>query len=459
MSRFLDQLYARSPVVVQNAMATGYGVQQWLLRHRGDYSQLVEQLDRQQWLAPADLQAMQDAAVRTTVRFAAEEVPYYRELFQREGIRPEHIRTAADLRILPFTDKATVQAEGDRMRPDRRKVRAVAQTTGGTTGSPVPYWVTPRAIQFNYATYEARFRRWAGVKLGERMVTINGKPIVPMAQDGPPYWRRNLAFNQLYVSAYHLSDANLPSIVERMRRFDPQVIVAYVSAVHRIARFILDAGLVGHVRPRAVLVSSETLFDWQRADIERAFSCKVFNGYSLGEPVCFISECPAGSMHVSPEYGVAELIENAGKHEIVATGLINEAMPLLRYRTGDEALPGTAPCTCGRGLPTFGSIAGRVDEMVVTPEGAHVGPAALSLAFQSVPNLRESQIVQNSTESIDLSLCVSPSYTPADEQFLVGELRKRLGNGLRIDISYVPAVRKTVSGKQRLVVSNLRARA
>ncbi len=459
MASLLDRIYARSPVFVQNVMATGYGLQQRVRRYRGDYQRFLAQLERQQWLDRAALQELQDAGVRRTVAFAAAEVPYYRELFKREGIRTEHIRTAADLRILPFLTKAIVQEQGERLRPERRTVAAISQSTGGTTGRPVPYWVSPSAVQFNYATYEARFRRWAEVAFGDAMVSINGKPIVPMSQEGPPYWRRNLAFNQLYVSAYHLSDANLPAIVDRLVEFAPKVIVAYVSAVHRIARFVIEQGRSGEIRPRAVLVSSETLFDWQRAEIERAFATKVFNGYSLGEPVCFVSECPSGGMHESPEYGVIELVESEDGHEIVATGLINDAMPMLRYRTGDQATPGDgAPCPCGRQLPRIGAIAGRVDEMVVTPEGTSVGPASLSLAFQSVPNLRESQILQSSPEAITLKLCVTPAYGSSDETFLIAELRRRLGLRLRMDLEYVDAVPKTVSGKQRLVVSKLERR-
>jgi phenylacetate-CoA ligase len=458
VSSLLDRIYAKSPVFVQNVMATGYGMKQRMLRHRGEYQTFYEQLERQQWLSRDELQRIQDAAVRRTIEYAAREVPYYRELWAQHGIRPEHVQTAADLKILPFTDKAVMQAHGERLRPERA-VPAIPQTTGGTTGRPVPYWVTPSAIQFNYATYEARFRRWAGVAFGDRMVSINGKPIVPMTQAGPPYWRHNLAFNQLYVSAYHLSDTTLPFIVERMAAFKPRVIVAYVSAVHRIARFMLEHGHVAAIRPHAILVSSETLFDWQRADLENAFGCKVFNGYSLGEPVCFVSECERGGMHVSPEFGVVELVEEAGGQEIVATGLINDAMPLIRYKTGDYASFDDRACACGRALPTLGPITGRVDEMVLTPEGTSVGPASLSLAFQSVPNLLESQIVQDSAQAIALKCVVTPAFTPANEAFMLQELRKRLGLTLRIDVEYVPSIGKTVSGKQRLVVSSLKRRA
>jgi phenylacetate-CoA ligase len=452
----LERVYERSPVLVQNVMATAYGVRQRLLRHRGEYSEFVKRLDEQQWLPPERLQELQDALVRRTVKYAAQEIPYYRELFREQRLDARDIRSAADLGMLPFTDKSIVQKHGSRMRPDRLAVKALRQTTGGTTGRPVPYWVTPTAVQFNYATYEARFRAWAGVNFGDRMVSINGKPIVPMTQQGPPYWRHNIAFNQLYVSAYHLGDDTLGPIVQRMARFAPRVIVAYVSAVHRIARYMLEHSLEGIVRPHAILVSSETLSDAQRDDIERAFTSRVFNGYSLGEPVCFVSECSHGSMHISPEYGVIELVEQDGKYEVVATGLVNDAMPLLRYRTGDEATPSTIACSCGRGLPTIGPILGRVDEFVITPEGSAVGPASLSLAFQSIANLRESQIHQMSSDRIRLLLNVTSQYGAADEACLIAELRKRLGLRLRIDVEYVTAIPKTVSGKQRLVVSGLR---
>lgn len=456
MASLLDRIYAHSPVFVQNAMATGYGWKERRLRHHGAYPKFLRELEAQQWWPADKLAELQNAKLRRTIAFAAAEVPYYRDLFKAEGIRPEHIRTTADLKILPYLDKATVQREGARLRPDRLDVPAVAQTTGGTTGKPVPYWCSPEAIQFSYATYEARFRRWAGVKFGDRMVSINGKPIVPMTQDGPPYWRHNLAFNQLYVSAYHLSDANLPAILERIAKFDPKVIVAYVSTVHRLARFANEVGM--RIPIGAVMTSSETLHDWQRADIERAFACKVHNGYSLGEPVCFVTECERGGMHVSPEYGVVEFVESGGEHEIVATGLINDAMPMIRYRTGDIAAPEGTACACGRQLPTVGAILGRIDDTVATPEGASVGPAALSLAFQAVPNLRESQIEQHDVAAIALRLAVTPAWTPANEQFLLAELRKRLGLTLRIAIEYVDAVPRTVSGKQKLIVSSLRGR-
>lgn len=339
----------------------------------------------------------------------------------------------------------------------RLRERSVPQSTGGTTGTPLRYFVTPSAMQYTYATYEVRFRRWAGVAMGDRMASINGRKIVPIAQAKPPFWRHNLAFNQIYLSAYHLSEEHVPAYVERLERFDPEVIVGYVSSVHLLAEHILRQGLTGVVRPRAVLVSSETLFPQMRADIEAAFGCPVFDGYGLGELVAFITQCPHGGMHISPEYGVVEAVPVDGEDHLVATGLFNRAMPLLRYDTGDVVRLGDPGrrCTCGRGLPLVDELVGRADDYVSTPDGRRVGPAPLSLAFQSIRGIREAQIIQDEIESAVVLLVVTDEFDDEDRASLSAELRARLGEAITLDIQLTDQIPRTVWGKRRLVDSRV----
>ncbi len=247
--------------------------------------------------------------------------------------------------------------------------------------------------------------RVGGVRFGDRMASFHGQPIVPAVNQEPPFWRRNPAFNQLYCSVYHLNHATLPAYIDELAKFDPEVVVGYTSAVHRVATHLIETGQIGRLRPRSVLVSSEALRPAARADMELAFGCTGSNSYSLGELVAYVSQCPEGDLHVTTEYGVIELLDldGHGATEIVATGLINKGMPLLRYRTGDLATaaePGTAQC--GRGLPTLADLVGRIDDVVHTPEGAVVGPAPMSLAFQRVPNLRRAQVRQDSPDALEV---------------------------------------------------------
>lgn len=452
----LRTAYERAPVPVQNAMATGYGLRERRRRHGGEYRRLVDDMAARQWWDEERLLADQVERLRGLLTFCAARVPHYRDLFASLGFDPRQVRSVDDLAALPLLEKEQVRAEPDRFRPDPPGPATVAQTTGGTTGTPLRYWATLDAVRANYATYEARSREWAGVRWGDRMASLHGQPVVPAGQEGGPYWRQNLAFRQLYLSVYHLDDTTVGAYVRELERFRPDVVVGYTSAVHRLARHLVDEGDLGRIRPRAVMVSSECLLPSARADVERAFGCRVHDAYSLGELVAWVSECPHGELHVSTEYGVVELLEADGGAEIVATGLINRGMPLVRYRTGDVATaaePG--PSTCGRGLPRLGSIEGRRDDVVRTPEGVAVGPAPMSLAFQRVPHLRRAQVVQESLERLRVRLEVAPGWGPDDQAFLDGELRLRLGPSLHLDYEVVDVLPRTSGGKERLVVSRL----
>ncbi|MGB3409613.1 MAG: hypothetical protein WBA45_00340 [Microthrixaceae bacterium] len=453
----LTDLYQRSPLAVQEAFATGYGLRELTRRHGPGFRRKVGEFDARQWWSRSELERDQASRLRSMVVWSVARVPYYRDLFSELGIDPMDIQAPADLTALPLLDKETVRANPERFLPVPPNGRTVAQTTGGTTGTPLRYWASVEAVRTNYATYESRTRAWAGVKFGQRMASFHGQPIVPDSQVGGPYWRHNPAFNQQYFSVYHLNDSTVPEYLEQLRKFDPKVIAGYTSAVHRVALGIIEADAVGTIRPSAILVSSEMLTPAARADIELAFGCRVTNSYSLGELVAYVSECEAGELHVSTEYGVVELLDTEAGSEIVATGLINRAMPLLRYRTGDMAVAfgDDEHSTCGRNLPCLKEIVGRVDDVVRTPEGAVVGPAPMSLAFQRVPNLRRAQAHQSSPDQVRILLEPAEGFSKEDEDFLRHELRRRLGPTIAIDLERVDSIGRTSGGKERLVISTI----
>ncbi len=267
----LSDIYARLPVPAQNLFATGYGLRQLPIRHSGAYRRHVQELDARQWWDVERLLDDQASRLRSTVTWCAARIPYYRDLFAELGVDPRDIRGPADLIALPVLEKETVRADPERFLPDGDRPRLIAQTTGGTTGTPLRYWATPDAVRFNYAVYESRGRKWAGVRFGDRMASLHGQPIVPASEQSGPFWRRNLAFNQLYLSVYHLNEQTLPSYVAELERFAPVLLTGYTSAVHRLATHLLRTGDVGRVAPRAIIVSSETLLPEARRDMEAAF--------------------------------------------------------------------------------------------------------------------------------------------------------------------------------------------
>ena len=262
---------------------------------------------------------------------------------------------------------------------------------------------------------------------------------------------------RLLCSSYHLTLDNLGRYIDAIREFAPDFIHGYPSSVYLLAKQILDHGTAAP-RPRAVFTASETLLDFQRMAIEEAFGTKAFNWYGTTEFTNNIIECAQGSLHQRTDYGVLELL---GNETMIATGLNNRAMPLIRYKVGDDAThrDGTCPCACA--FPLIERIEGRVEDYVRTPDGRVVG--RLDHIFKDVQHVREAQIVQTKLDELVLRIVRSDGFGPKDESIMIKEARMRLGDSIQIRFEFTDGIERTAAGKFRFIVSQLpstqRARA
>jgi phenylacetate-CoA ligase len=130
------------------------------------------------------------------------------------------------------------------------------------------------------------------------------------------------------------------------------------------------------------------------------------------------------------------------------------AMPMLRYRLGDQLTVTASGCPCGREFPVVTQILGRLDDTLVTPDGRPLG--RLDPVFKPLSGIRETQIVQDAPDHLLLNLAVDASFSEADRNSLLYELRKRTGDAMRIDLALVPEIPKERNGKFRSVISTVR---
>src|SRR5262249_7079278 len=145
-------------------------------------------------------------------------------------------------------------------------------------------------------------------------------------------------------------ERTLPIYTAKLQAWRPVVIHGPPSALHELAVGLHNLGDTV-IRPRVVVTEGETLTWEQRAAIEMQFRCKGCYYYSNAEMVGHVAECGHGSLPLRPDHSVVELLNERGEPaepgepaEMVGTGYGNISLPLIRYRTGDEAVIAERPC-------------------------------------------------------------------------------------------------------------------
>jgi phenylacetate-CoA ligase len=321
------------------------------------------------------------------------------------------------------------------------------------------FWDRRVSVANNACDWRARL--WAGFTFGTPYASLLGRTIAPIWRTRPSFWRWNAPWKQLLLSSFHMHERNLPAYLDAMKARGCQFLEAYPSTAYVLARYVVDAGMTFPLR--AVVCSSETLLPIQRATIEQAFACPVFDVFSQAERVLFAMECEKhDGLHVQVEFGALEIVGDDGEPvpeghfgRIIATGLQNYGMPLIRYEVGDVSALITAPCGCGRPLPRMASVTTKAEDIVVTPEGRFISSSTLTHPFKPMVRIETSQIVQEVPGRVVVKIVRRPGYTDADTRTLVSGLAERLGPSVAIDIEFVEDIPRGPSGKFRWVISKV----
>jgi len=451
--------YARSPVSLQSSAVTLFGVAARAARNGRSFRRALAELLATEEYSEGEFAELQNSRLRDLIAHCYDHVPYYRRVMGEHGIKPSDIVTTADLPKLPLLSKDDVKRVAPELVSDgARASRTYIGRTSGTTGTPMEYVRDARSVILEQAFI---WRHWlgAGLPLWGRRATLRGDAVVPGAQTRPPYWRHNAAEHQLVMSSFHLSRDSVPEYVGALRSFKPLALQAYPSSVYFLARTMLELGLTLEVP--LVFTASEPVYPKQRATIEEALGARVFDFYGQAERVVFAMECHEHrGMHVAPEYGILELVEPEGPHpegtrEIVGTGLLNRAMPLIRYRTGDLTPALGTACPCGRAMPLITTIDTRAGDMIITPDGRFLTFAGLTHAFMGLKNMVKSQVILDAVDHVRLLIVQAPGYEEADGLAAAASLAEYFGKGIRIDIELVDDIAREASGKYRWIVSEL----
>lgn len=425
---------------------------------RHDSVERRKQLERSQWLSRDKIEAIQLDKLRVFLEAIRRNVPYYRDLLKVSDVST--IASVGDLRHLPFLTKPIIRANVDKLKSGGAQ-RLIRYNTGGSSGEPLVFYMGLDRVSQDVAA-KWRATRWWNVDIGDRELVIWGSPIELGAQDKIRQFRDWLLRTKL-LSAFAMSEKVLDAFVKDIQSFRPAMLFGYPSALDLIAKHAERRGInLSNLGIKVAFVTAERLYDTQRETIGRVFGARVANGYG-GRDAGFIAhECPSGHMHITAEEIIVEIIGDDGlpapvgqPGEIVITNTATADFPFLRYRTGDVGVLDDATCDCGRGLPVLKEIQGRTTDFLIAMDGSHVHGLAIIYVLRSLPQVQRFRITQEEVDCIRIAVVADPAIDKFQEAHIVGEVRKRMGDRMRVVVEPREFLESEQSGKFRYVVNKV----
>lgn len=458
----LLKMYNRAPVPVQNFMVRAYG---WVLHRRRygpEHDRMLTYLmtslkeDREQ------IKEVELKVLKETLEYAYKSVPYYRDLWKTIGFNPADVNSFSDFRQVPVTEKDALKEDPLRFVSETYDISKLYRgATSGTTGKAVTTYKDSGCYQRIWA-FQSRQRKIWGISDKRARVSIGTRPIVPMRQQKPPFWRHDVTEDKWLFSNYHMSPKTLDCYLEKIAEIDPEEIIGFPSGIHLIASQTLKHGLKS-INPSAVITLGETLSAKQRETIELAFNCKVLDQYGSAEVVCWVGQCRHGTYHINHEFGHLEALQGdqpvwGEPGDAVGTGFVNRAQVLIRYRLGDSVvLSKDSPlCPCGWKSEVVDQIVGRSDDVLYTPDGRAIGNLVIVLA--KVEGITEGQLVQDEFNHLTINLV--PEREPRiDSELVIRErIGKLFGKEMKVDFRWLDHVPRTSRGKFRYQLNLVKSR-
>jgi phenylacetate-CoA ligase len=395
------------------------------------------------------LRALQLERLRALVARLLADVPVARERLHEAGVRSaEDVGGLDDLRRLPFSTKADLREHypfGLLAVPREELVRVHASSGTGGKATVVGY---TRADLETWTEVMARCLATAGVRAGMLVHNANGYGL----------FTGGLGFHQgaerLGATVVPVSGGFTERQVTLLRDLRAQVLFATPSYALHIGQALAERGVAHEELALEVGVfGGEPWTPAMGAAIERALGLDAVNMYGLSEIIgpgvaVQCREERAGS-HVNEDHFLAEVVDpetgeplpDGAEGELVFSTLTKEALPLLRYRTGDIASLDSAPCPCGRTLARMSTVRGRRDDMLII-RGVNLYPSEVEHTLLQVEGIAPHyQLVVERPGALDeLTVHCEPAIVGLDADDLRARAARALHErtGITIAVELVP---------------------
>ncbi len=424
-------------------------------------------LDAGERLGARELRALQLKRLQATLRHVYTDVPFYRDAFDRAGLRPEDCRELADLARFPFTTKADLRAHYPygMFAVERERIRRI-HASSGTTGQPTVVGYTENDLSM-WSDMVARSIRAAGGRPGDTIHVAYGYGLFTGGL-GAHYGAERLGCT--VVPASGGMTARQVRLIQDLR---PRIIMVTPSYMLTL----LDEFERQGVDPRGTslrvgIFGAEPWTEGMRREIEERCGIDAVDIYGLSEVVGpgVAQECveTKDGLHIWEDHFFPEVVDpvtgevlpDGERGELVFTSLTKEAMPVIRYRTRDltRLLPGTA-----RTFRRMEKVTGRSDDMVIL-RGVNLFPTQIEEIVLRTPGVaphfqlrltREGRL-DALTVRAEARAGTTPEIRDAAARAIVAAVKDGIGVSVAVEIVEPESLERSVGKIKRIV--DLRAR-
>ena len=387
----------------------------------------------------SQIKQLQEQKLGELLTYLSQHSPFYKNLFAKNSIDIATIKTIEDLQLLPLTTKEDLQNHNDDFLCVSQNKIVDYSTTSGTLGEPVTFGLSDKDLN-RLAYNEAISFDCAGIKEGDivqLMTTIDRRFMAGLA-----YF---LGLRLMKVGIIRVG-AGIPELQwDSILKYKPTHLITVPSFLLKLIEYaeahnidFNNSGIKGAVCIGESLRNQDFTPTTLAKKISDKWNIKLFSTYASTEMSTAFTECEHSiGGHHHPELIIVEVLDDDNKPvndgepgELTFTTLGIEAMPLLRFKTGDIVRLHTEPCLCGRNTLRVGPVLGRKQQMIKY-KGTTLYPPAMNDVLNDFENI-ESHLIEISTNELgtDEILIKIAVDSPSDE--LLQQIKDRFRAKLRV---------------------------
>lgn len=389
----------------------------------------------------------QNNQLQILLKHAYNHTRYYKELFDQYGIQPQDIASCGDLQKLPVLRKEDVRNRYNDLIPDNlASIPFIKQTTGGSSGDPVPFLLDRRSWSFSNANMILNWER-AGYHYGEKYVALGSTSLFVNKKRSYKHILYYHLKSKIGLSGINMSDDVCQNFVELVRKRKIRYIYGYASSIYLFAKYVLRKQIKLNII--ACFPTSEVLTDLYRQTIKEAFQCKIVDSYGAHDGGVTAFSHQPGFFEVG--YNCILRLENPDENatgSALLTDLLNYAMPLINYKIGDIYQIDQAK---NHEYPYNGQIInkvlGRTSDIIYLENGNNLTGPGFTILFKDLP-VEYYCIEKTGRNTITCSVIKLADYNALHEHLVVSTIKKHAGEDTDVIIKYTNEYQFSKSGKK-----------